>query len=190
MAGPDGDLSWHRMSPELHAHVNNRLAAAGGVLEGRVNHELMAEFWPTADDDPDAPAEIREFAEIWRNMKMYVFSRTLEHDEWATAIVRDVVPEEIEAMKRDADGDLFIGGAQLGSEFLRLGLVDELTLHVNPVVVGAGRRMFEPQSIPREFALIETRTFPLDVVMLRYERSASSRNSSGTRPDSESATPA
>lgn len=40
---------------------------------GRVTHELMAGYWPTADQDPDMPAELVEFVGIWRAMPKFVF---------------------------------------------------------------------------------------------------------------------
>ena len=36
-----------------------------------------------------------------------------------------------------------MGGARTGQQFLAAGLVDELSLHVVPVLFGAGTRMFE-----------------------------------------------
>ena len=47
---------------------------------------------------------------------------------------------------RVAAGDKVItvmGGAQTGQQFLAAGLVDELSLHVVPILLGAGTRMFE-----------------------------------------------
>ncbi|BAS09893.1 bifunctional deaminase-reductase domain protein [Arthrobacter sp. Hiyo4] len=35
---------------------------------GRVTHELMAGYWPTADQDPDPSAPMVEFAGVWREM--------------------------------------------------------------------------------------------------------------------------
>ena len=51
-AGPNGELDWHLVSDELHCHFNEHLRAMSAFLDGRVMHEMMAEFWPTADADP------------------------------------------------------------------------------------------------------------------------------------------
>jgi dihydrofolate reductase len=50
MEGPDGELDWQMVDDELHSHFNEQLAAMGSFLDGRVTYELMAGFWPTADD--------------------------------------------------------------------------------------------------------------------------------------------
>lgn len=68
MEGPGHDLSWHRVDDELHQYMNDTLREAGGFLSGRVLYELMADFWPTADQDPEASPVMVEFAGIWRDM--------------------------------------------------------------------------------------------------------------------------
>src|SRR3712207_7700338 len=80
--GPDGDLGWHLVDEELHAHFNHQIAGMSAFLDGRVDYELMASYWPTADQDPDASPPEKEFAAIWRDMPKIVFSRTLESAGW------------------------------------------------------------------------------------------------------------
>ncbi|WP_055698420.1 dihydrofolate reductase family protein [Streptomyces silaceus] len=169
MAGPDGSLDWHLVDDELHRHFNATFAAMGAFLDGRVSWELMAEDWPTADEDPANSEPMREFAGIWRDMPKYVFSRTLERAGWGTTILRDVVPEEIEALRKSADGDLAVGGADLAASFLRLGLIDEIHVYVHPVVIGRGQRMFRAADVRADLSLAETHAFGNGVVLLRYE---------------------
>ena len=52
--GPDREIDWHMVDDELHRHFNQQLGAMGAFLSGRVTYELMAEFWPTADQDPSS----------------------------------------------------------------------------------------------------------------------------------------
>ena len=165
--GPDGDISWHRVDEELHDHMNEVISQASGLLEGRVSHQLMSDFWPTADQDPDASPAIVEFAGIWRALPKVVYSRTLESDEWAT-VVREVVPEEVQALK-EGEGVLILGGANLSASFLELDLVDELRVYIHPVLVGGGKRLF-PGGITRDWELVETHVFGNGVVLTRYRR--------------------
>ncbi|KPH97459.1 bifunctional deaminase-reductase domain protein [Actinobacteria bacterium OK074] len=167
--GPGRDISWHRVNDELHQHFNDFLKNMGAFLSGRVTHQLMADFWPTADRDPDASATVVEFAGIWRNMPKVVFSRTLEHADWHTTIVREVVPADIRALKAQDGGDLVVSGAQLVGEFLRLGLVDEMRVYVHPVLIGRGTRLFPVgDDIRASLRLVESRAFSSGVVLLRY----------------------
>ncbi|TQN41466.1 dihydrofolate reductase [Blastococcus colisei] len=168
--GPDHDISWHRVDDELHTYVNEQLATASTFLEGRVTQELMAAFWPTADQDPEVSAPMKEFAGIWRDMPKIVFSRTLDRVDWATEVRNEVDPAEIRALKDRPGGDMVLGGADLAATFRRHDLIDEYRLFVNPVLLGRGRQLFGPSGAPTDLRLVEARTFGNGVVLLRHER--------------------
>jgi dihydrofolate reductase len=180
--GPDHDISWHVVDEELHQHFNDVLRPMGAFLTGRVTHELMASFWPTADADPQASAPVAEYAGIWRDKPKYVYSRTLDEGtaEWNTTVVGDVVPDEVRALKEQPGGDLALGGADLTAAFLRHDLVDEFRIYVHPVLIGGGTPLFQRPgtsthagSRPHALAplrLTESRTFGNGVVLLHHER--------------------
>ncbi len=170
MEGPNREIDWHMVDEELHRHLNGWIGAAGGFLEGRVTYDLMAGFWPTADQDPAAPGTVVEFARIWRDMPKVVYSRTLERADWNASVAHDVVPADVLALKAQPGGDLVLGGADLGSQFARYDLIDEYRLYVHPVVIGRGRPMLQPSDANVSLRLIETHVFGNGVVMLRYER--------------------
>ncbi len=166
--GPDHDLSWHLVDEELHGHFNDHLATMSAFVEGRVSYELMEAFWPTADQDPDHPPTMREFAGIWRAMPKIVYSRTLREVGPNASLRAEVDPEEIRALKQQPGGDMTLGGADLVDTFRRQDLVDEYRLYVNPVVIGRGRRLFDTADDPTHLELVETRRFGNGVVLLRY----------------------
>jgi dihydrofolate reductase len=169
--GPDGELDWQRVDEELHQHFNDWLGRAGGFLDGRVTYENMAGFWPTADANPANSQVMRDFARIWRDMPKIVYSHTLEHAGWNTTIVREVVPEQVLALKAQPGGYLVLGGADLAATFMEHDLIDEYRLYVQPILLGAGHLTFRPSAgrVGR-LVLAETRTFGSGVVLLRYER--------------------
>ena len=170
MEGPNREIDWHMVDDELHRHMNGWLADAGGFLEGRITYELMAQFWPTADQDPAATPTVVEFAQIWRDMPKVVYSRTLDRADWNATVAQNVVPDEVLALKVQPGGDLVLGGADLAAEFARHDLIDEYRLYVHPVVIGRGRPMLQPSDATVPLRLIETHSFGNGVVMLRYER--------------------
>jgi dihydrofolate reductase len=177
--GPDREIDWHRVDAELHRHFNEVIRKFGGLLDGRVTHEPMAGFWPTADQDPGSTAEVAEFAAIWRDIPKFVYSRTLERADWNTTIVRDVVPDEVRALKeRQSGGDLGLGGADLAAAFLRHDLVEEFRVYVHPVLIGRGKRLFPESDVLTGLRLTESRAFGNGVVLLRYER-----DSTATAPE-------
>ena len=168
--GPDRDLGWQLVDDELHRHFNEELATMGGFLDGRVTYELMAGFWPTADQDPSSSAPMREFARIWRDMPKVVFSRTLDHADWNTTVARSVVPEDIRALAAEPGGDLMLGGADLAAAFMAHDLLDEYRFYLHPVLIGRGRPLFRPSDLSLDLRLAETRGFGNGVVLLRYQR--------------------
>lgn len=169
MSGPEGELDWHLVDDELHQHFNDELSAVSWFVDGRVTWQLMADFWPTADEVPGASGPMREFARIWRDKPKIVFSRTLEQAGWGTQIRREVDPAEARALADGSDGDVALGGADLAATWFRLGLVDEVRLYVHPVVLGAGVPLFQPGAQPLRFRSRATRTFGNGVVGLAYD---------------------
>jgi dihydrofolate reductase len=170
MEGPNRELDWHLVDDEVHSHFNEVLASMGAFLSGRVGYELMAGFWPTADQDPASTAPMVEFAGIWRDMPKIVYSRTLEQAGWNTTVVREIVPEEVRALKAQPGGDLALGGAGLAAAFMRHDLIDEYRLYVHPITVGRGKPLFPVSDRRVSLRLAETRTFGNGVVLLHYER--------------------
>ena len=168
--GPNHELDWHLVDDELHAHFNEQLGEMGAFLDGRVTYELMAGFWPTADTDPSSTEPMIEFARIWRNMPKIVFSRTLEHADWNTVIVRDVIADEIRELQAQPGGDMVLGGAEIAAAFMADDLIDEYRIYVHPVVIGRGKPLFPASDTRISLQLAETHTFGNGVVLLRYQR--------------------
>ena len=122
----------------MHAFVNDLERPIGTHLYGRRLYEVMI-GWETMHTLPDQTPQTLDFAAIWQAAEKVVYSRTLETVSSArTRIERDFDPEAVRRMKAEADRDISIGGATLAGEAIRAGLVDELHLIVNPIVVGGG----------------------------------------------------
>ncbi len=170
VATPDGSLEFAHVDEELHAAFNDEARAVGTMLNGRRMYELLAAFWPTADQDPAAPAVYRDFARIWRDTPKVVFSRTLRSADWNTRIVREDPAGEVRRLKEQDRNDMDVGGPTLASVLIREDLVDEFRMYVNPVVLGAGIPYFPSLDRTLELRLLETREFAAGVVYLRYER--------------------
>ncbi|MYW66873.1 dihydrofolate reductase [Streptomyces sp. SID8379] len=173
LEGPDREIDWHQVDDTLHQHFNDLTRSVGGFLTGRVTHRLMADYWPTADADPECTPVMAEFAGLWREKPKIVFSRTLPPGptDWHATVVPEVVPAAIRALKEEPGGDLVVGGADLAATFLEHDLVDEFRTYVHPVRIGAGTPLFPATSFaPAPLRLAETRAFPNGVVLLRHER--------------------
>ena len=76
--------------------------------------------------------------------------------------------EEIAAALGATDKDVSIGGAGLAAQAIELGLVDELHMLRNPVVVGGGTPFLPPVTDDIRLELVDTRTFGSRVIYERY----------------------
>jgi len=84
-----------------------------------------------------------------------------------TRIERHLEPEAVRQLKRTSDSDLSIGGAAIGAEAFRHGLVDECVLLLCPVLVGGGKPAL-PRGVRRDLELLDTRPFGNGVISVRY----------------------
>ncbi len=162
-----GKFDWAAPDLEVHAFVNERERQIGTYLYGRRMYETMM-FWETSLEAPDQSPVARDYAEIWQSADKVVYSRTLESPSSArTHIEAEFDPAQVRAIKEAADRDVTIGGAELAAQALRAGLVDEVHLYLNPVVVGAGRSAL-PSDLFLALELLDERRFANGTVYLRY----------------------
>ncbi len=168
IAGPNGEFDWPAMGPELSAWsdaINDRVDT---FLYGRVVWELMAGYWPTADQISDHPHDLA-FAKVWRTMPKVVFSRTLTEAGWGARVENDV-ESALRDLKAQPGKDLLLtGGAEVAATLAGLDLIDEYQIVVHPVVLGDGKRLF-PFTERFALTLAETRTLDGRAVLLSYRR--------------------
>ncbi|MDQ0894968.1 dihydrofolate reductase family protein [Agromyces ramosus] len=137
---------------------------ADAFLFGRRTYELFAGYWGVKDalDNP--------FSGALNTRPKFVASNTLSEATWAgTTVLSGDLEAAIRELKARPGGELQVhGSGQLIRWLLERELVDEMTLIVCPVIVGAGTRLFPDEG--RDFALelLESRTFPTGITVQRY----------------------
>jgi dihydrofolate reductase len=160
----DGSFDWAAPTEEVHQYINDLERPHGTYLYGRRMYETMR-VWQTWSGDSDVS---RDYAEIWRAAEKVVYSRTLTQPTTPrTRIEREFDPDAVRALKASATADLSIGGSELAAAAFAAGLVDEIRLNVNPVVVGGGARAL-PDGVRCDLELIDERRFDGGAVALRY----------------------
>jgi dihydrofolate reductase len=168
----EGAVGWGVPSEEQFRFHLAQVTELGAYLLGRRLYETML-VWET---DPSLrDNELRDaFAEVWSALPKVVFSRTLETVQGNARLAEGSVAEEVAAALDATDQDVSIGGAGLAGAAFELGLVDELRILRNPIVVGGGTPFLPPvtQDVPLE--LIETETFGPRVIYERYRRARKS----------------
>jgi dihydrofolate reductase len=165
---PDHSLEWTIVDDELHTWFNDQTRTLDASLYGRRLYEVMADYWPTGEDNPSSTEAMREFARIWNAMPIIVFSSSLEHVEHNARLVQGDVGTVLDGLRREFEGDLGVGGPNLAGQFVRRGLVDEYRLVVHPVVLGAGTPFWPQLDAPLRLRLVETQPFASGVEMRSY----------------------
>ena len=159
-----GAFDWAPPDDDVFAFITELMRSAGTYLYGRRMYEAML-AWETMSD----PAPVmRDYTEIWRAADKIVYSKTLASAASArTHIERDFDPEAIRQLKTAANLDLSVGGPTLAAAAIAAGLVDELHLFLNPIVVGGGKPAL-PNGVRLPLELMDERRFDSGVVYVRY----------------------
>jgi len=138
---------------------------------GRKTYQLMVPYWPEVLRNKSGTKAEIEFARAFVSIKKVVFSRTLAGDEDTnTRIVRTNLRDEVIKLKREPGKNILVGGVDIPSQLVELGLVDEFRFVVGPVIAGEGRRLFDSLNLPErlQLKLTHSKTFQSGCVALRY----------------------
>jgi dihydrofolate reductase len=174
-----GGFGWTAPSEEQFRFSTAQISELGGYLCGRRLYETML-VWET-EPSMRGTGLGAVFADIWCALPKVVFSRTLGSVQGNARLAQGSVAEEIATALGGTDKDVSIGGASLAAAAIELGLLDELRMFRNPIVVGGGTPYLPPVAEDVQLDLIETRTFGSRVIYERYRRSVA-----GARPTESS----
>ena len=127
-------------------------AYADAILLGRTTYQLMQPYWSTITE-PDNPV-----AAALNGLPKYVVSATLtpETATWDhTEVIAQDVTDRVAELKQAPGRELQVHGSwQLAQTLHQAGLVDIYRLLVFPIVVGAGKRLFDNGSKPVWFEVV------------------------------------
>ncbi len=107
----------------------------------------------------------------WKGITTFVFSNTLKSiDSKDTHLVSGDLATEVLKIKETAGKDIWLfGGAQLTASFINLSLVDELWLSVHPILLGAGKPLFQQIRERKKLALLDVKPYSTGLVSLKYQ---------------------
>jgi len=155
---------------ELMEYFTNLVRDADLFVYGRKTYELMVPYWPDVAKSDSETKSDKDFAEAFVSKKMVVFSRSLKSvEEEDTRIVRTNLRDEVLKLKQEPGKSILVGGVDIPSQLIALGLVDEFRFVVIPVLAGKGRRLFEGVSLEKlQLKLVESKIFESGAVVLSY----------------------
>jgi dihydrofolate reductase len=148
---------WH---DDIGAYFGATMQDCDTFLLGRKTWQTHGEaFEPNPEGDPFA------------GFKKYVVSSTLKSaDGWRdSTLISSNVIEEIRKLKSQPGKNIIMDGSSvLIHTLIENDLVDEFSLHVYPLVLGIGKRLF-PEGKRANLKLIESSSLPTGVVYQRYQ---------------------
>ena len=149
---------------EMGAAMSRMLEQQDAVLLGRVTYAEWAGYWPTSTDEP--------FASWINRTPKYVASTTLDSvDDWSNStLVTGSIGDFVADLRRQQGGTIGTAGSPtLVRSLLDLGLVDELTLLIHPVVAGGRRKkLFTDDAALTRLELIEAQPTSSGVIIASY----------------------
>jgi len=167
--GPNGELDWAMAEDEeTWIDMNETLSLVDTFILGRGMYPAYEQYWLALLDNPTGTKNENAYARHADKIPHIVLSKTLDKVAWkVTRIVRDV--EEIQKMKQRPGKDMLtFGGATLVSSLMNLGLIDELRLMVNPIILGGGKALFKDVKEPQSLKLIRVKPLKSGKVGLTY----------------------
>ncbi len=164
--GPNHELDWHNVDAEFDEFATAQLRETGEILFGRVTYEMMSKFWPSGQAKEEDPV----VAELMNTLPKTVFSKTLKQAGWEnTKLVSGDMAGEVRRLKKESGKEIAVfGSSDLAVGLLRQGLLDELRIMINPVVLGQGKRLFQGWDGQLKLELRSDRRFESGNVLVVY----------------------
>jgi len=167
--GPDEDTSdgfkYGGWSAPYYDEALDKIAEkqkqpAKDLLLGRKTFEIFASFFPEHED-------------IWpgvNDVTKYVMSSTLEKSDWKNSVFLKSV-DDIKKLKKSEGSDIQVhGSGNLVQTLLKHDLVNELWLLIHPLTLGTGKKLFDDDTIPAAFTLLESTATSSGVIVANYKR--------------------
>jgi len=174
-AGPNDSIDWFIADPDL-----DKYAMSGSVgrpdtgLFGRITYQMFEKVWPNVARDPNAGREAKQMADSLNRMTKAVFSNTLKQLTWENSmLLKGDIAEQVRKIKQGSGAGIIIfGSGTIVRALASAGLIDDYLLIVTPVILGAGKLMFQDVQ-KSSLQLVEAKAFPSGNVLLTYRPAGS-----------------
>jgi dihydrofolate reductase len=157
-----GGWTWPFWHDDIGKHFFQAMSNTDAFLLGRKTWQIHSVFETMSEP----------FADALNAVNKYVVSKTLEStDAWRNStVIRDDVVDSIRAMKQQPGKNILLDGSSvLAHTLIENDLVDELMLHIYPISLGSGKKLY-PDGKRLDLKLVESSPLPTGVVYARYRR--------------------
>jgi dihydrofolate reductase len=171
IAGPNGEMDWMvwDWDDELKQYVEGITEPVDCIVLGR---KLAQGFIPHWASNPELEGAVKI-----NSTKKVVFTKTLGKSDpevisWEnTDLAKGDLADEINQLKKQKGNDIIAyGGATFVSALIKLGLIDEYHLFVNPTAIGSGMTIFKELKNYLNLTLVKSKSFKCGITVLHYEQ--------------------
>jgi len=151
--GPNGEYDWCFTDQDYG--MKDFFSRIDAVFVGRKTYEMSLGMESGGGGMP--------------KMKEYIFSTTLDHVKKGAILIKENIKKEVEKIKKEEGKDIWLfGGSSLTTSLIELGLVDEISLAVHPILLGSGKPLFTGISKRIRLKLVDTKPWSTGLVTLNY----------------------
>jgi dihydrofolate reductase len=170
VAGLKGEMDWIHVDEEIFDYAAERTNQADAALYGRNTFQMMESYWPTAGDNPNASKHDKEHSAWYKQVQKIVLSKTLSSDGLKkTTVISDNIQSQINQLKQKEGKEIVIFGSPgAAHSLMKLDLIDDYWLFINPVLLGEGIPLFKNIERIKKLQLRKSHSFSSGVVCLHY----------------------
>ncbi len=150
--GPNGEYDWCFTDQDYGLTEFSKQIDA--LVMGRKTYDMMKGY---------------DGASSWSQAKTFVFSRTLAPTSGIEVLNGNVVETMMQLRQQPGKSIWLFGGADLTTQFINHNLIDEYWLSVHPILLGAGKSLFQNIAKRKNLKLIHSKVYDTGLVSLRYQ---------------------
>ena len=152
--GPNGEYDWCFTDQDYG--LSDFFKRVDTIFIGRKTYEMTLGMDDNGSDG-------------FPKLKEYIFSTTLDKVKDGATLIKSNTKIEVENIKIEKGKDIWLfGGAGLTTSLINLGLVDELSLAVHPILLGHGKPLFNNIKDRIKLTLVDTKSYSTGLVSLTY----------------------
>ena len=160
VAGPNDEIGWLDRYNNVDYGLKEFLSGVGAIIMGRRSYDIGVEQ--------------KWFSRFNYGVPIFVVSHeqpvSINKDAEFIFVTKGIEAAHIQAKSKNKDKNIWIfGGANIAQQYLQLGLIDEISIGITPILLGSGKRLFDNIGKHIELKLIKTKQYEEDLVELNYK---------------------
>lgn len=170
VAGPNDEADWLiNDDDDEWTDMFKDLNSADTYLLGRKMYPLYSKYWQSVLHNPDSAPNELKFAKLADKTQHIVFTKGDFKPDWKnTRVAHDLADEVTRLKKEDGKNIIAWGGANFASNLIKLGLVDEYRLALNPTILTEGKMLLNNLERREKLELIDSKALKSGLIILRY----------------------